>query len=320
VGAHHEFAFEGRRIIVRLPNRAPEIASGYDPNAKITCSAWRVVDGVNVPIRYEVHEFILYIDIAEQITIPEQALSLPARQDELFSENERKELTRITGEQEKIADRALSHWLKVLRWKSRIGFIGEPEVRSFDDSGVPRLQEISSGHDFWCGPFIVAAEARHGITKENWDDTAQALQSGAVAPTWFDFLFESQHRINNRDFTGAVLSMAIALEVMVRRLVTHHVDSLPIEPLLHEVFDHSNFRFILDRMGKLSFWDQELARACDLSMFRELMTVRNKVMHSADTSLVNPARIKTIYHCLEAFAYAVSGHLLKASPRPKENE
>jgi hypothetical protein len=114
--------------------------------------------------------------------------------------------------------------------------------------------------------------------------------------------------------------MAIALEVMVRRLETHHVDSLPIEPLLHEVFDHSNFRFILDRMGKLSFWDQELARACDLSMFRELMTVRNKVMHSADTSLVNPARIKTIYHCLEAFAYAVSGHLLKASPRPKENE
>ena len=310
-GARHEFPFEGRQTVVKLPSRVPEIGGKYDPHAPLTCDSWRQVDGVNIPLRYGVHEFAMYIDITDSIIVPAQALKLPNTQYELFSEREQKQLGVITKEQEKIADRALSYWLKVLRWKSRIGFIGEPEIRMFDDSGVPRLQDITSGHTFWCGPFIAFAEARQAITQEVWQDTSKALASGAVAPIWFDFLFDSQHRLNNSDFTAAILSMAIALEVMVRKLVTHHLDGLPIESILHEVIDTANFRSILNRIGKLSFWSEELKRACDLSAFNELMSVRDKVMHSADTSRVDPERLQAIYNRLETFAYAVSGHLLK---------
>lgn len=62
-------------------------------------------------------------------------------------------------------------------------------------------------------------------------------------------------RINNKDLTGGILSLAIALEVNMRRLFSHDLRQLSVQPVLLENFNLSNLRMLLNRMKKLDHWD-----------------------------------------------------------------
>jgi hypothetical protein len=124
---------------------------------------------------------------------------------------------------------------------------------------------------FWLQPGRIVVQGQKAITMADWQSAQMALSQNKIPPIWFAFLFEGQQRINDRDLTGAVLSLAIALESIIRNLVTQS----------------ASVKLILDLMPKFTFWNQDWERAADLDRFRKLMTWRNQVMHRADIKDLN---------------------------------
>jgi hypothetical protein len=210
---------------------------------------------------------------------------------------------------------AFGYWLRVLRWKSGIGHIGEPEVRAAGGSArTPSLQERETGHRFWLAPSIIVAPGRRAVTKSQWQATQDALTRMQPPPVWIDFLFDGEHRINNRDFTGAVLSLAIALEAIVRTLATQGLSTERVEPLIFKLVDRSNLRSILNDFRTLCFWSKEWERVTDFSAFNTLMNDRDRIMHSANTADLDEQKLRKLYAKLRPFAHFASDYLDSIPP------
>jgi hypothetical protein len=120
---------------------------------------------------------------------------------------------------------------------------------------------------------------------------------------WFDFLFYSEMRINNDDLVGAVLSLAIALEVNVRTIFSHDLGTTNIEPVMLEIFDQANLRALLNRIRKTRRWDKEWEKATDLGEINSLMNYRDRVMHSAETENIDVVKLRKMHAAVKTFAY-----------------
>ena len=80
------------------------------------------------------------------------------------------------------------------------------------------LKEQNSGRRLWLEPRYILAQMSMVVSSPQWDATQQAVAANKRAPIWFDYLFDSEMRINNNDLIGGILSLAIALEVNVRNI------------------------------------------------------------------------------------------------------
>jgi hypothetical protein len=111
--------------------------------------------------------------------------------------------------------------------------------------------------------------------------------------------------MNNKDFIGSVLSTAVALEVVTRQLVARCLDKQSIEPLILEILDQANFRGVLNRLNKMSFW-KKLEPAVDFKKFNKLMDLRNNIMHAADIAGLDAKELRTLHTAVREFAYFVT--------------
>jgi hypothetical protein len=307
LGARHEFTFSGKAIAVEIP-LAQENSTMPREFRSVECYKWRT-EG-NIPLEYQVKQIAMRIAVGHSLSIPEEALKVPPHRDELFTNAEREELQRLIDSLALLALDAFRHWLAVLRWISGVAYIGEPRVTHADDSSDgAALQESATRHRFWLQPRLIVVPGQKAITTAEWQSAQMALSQEKMPPIWFAFLFEGEQRLNNRDLIGAVLSLAIALESIIRNLVTDHLEKDRVEPLIFELVDRANLRSILSRVRNLTFWNQDLARVVDFSRFNELMDWRDRVMHSADTTALNEQDLRKTYAKLKKFAYFVSEYL-----------
>jgi hypothetical protein len=280
LGAQHSFTHSGRQVSVALP-QSEEINRPRHLR-RVVCDVWRT-EG-RVPLEYQVNEVTVRIAVGHPLAVPEEALKVAPRRDHLFTEFERNQLAQLIEEHAALAVDAFRYWLSVLRWKSKIGEIGEPQVKLPDQSsGGSALQESATGHRFWLDSIHIVAHASGIVNSSNWQSAQEALSESRSPPIWFDFIFQAQQRINNHDLIGAVLSLAIALEAIIRTLVTHNLSTQNVEPLICDIVDRANLRSILNRIKTLSLWNDEWKRQIDFGAFNELMNYRDRVMHSADT-------------------------------------
>jgi len=310
LGAKHLFEHAGRYISVELP-ATPQEDSKLDREFwDVECYKW--LSAGHVPLEYKVNRVRLRATIGTDIAVPEEALKVSPRRDELFTKPERDHLDNLIKGQSGLALDAFRHWLSVLRWKSRVGHIGEPQVRNSGHStGGAALQDSASGHRFWLQGHIIVGQGSKAVTPSGWQLAQAALKESKSPPIWFDFVFQGEQRINNHDLTGAVLSLAIALEAIVRTLVTHHLSEISIEPLISKIVDRANFRSILSGLRSLSFWDDGWEQVVDFSSFNALMDYRDRVMHSADTKDLERKKLRATHTKVEALAYFVSEFLGK---------
>jgi hypothetical protein len=305
VGARHTFCYFEKQVSVELPRE-----EGPPLDGDLWCYAWRT-EG-NVPINYQVRTIKLRVAVGDEIVVPEEALKISPRRDELFTESERKRLDKLIDDFSALAVDAFRYWLSVLRWKSGVGHIGEPQVKYADhSSGGAALQDSATGHRFWLQPHVIAAQGSKVITLSEWQSAQQALSDSKNPPIWFEFVFEGEQRINNRDLIGAALSLAIGLEAIVRTLATHHLSTQSVEPLIYEIVDRANLRSILTRLRCLSFWNKDWERIVDFSEFNVLMNYRDRIMHSADTKDLTEQRLRKLLAKVKALAYFASAFLGK---------
>ena len=305
LGAEHVFDYSERQVSVAIPNTRKESQDLPREFWGVECYKWRSAG--NVPLEYKVNRIKMQVAVGNEIAVPEQALKVAPRQDELFTKPERERFDKLVNEQSELAIDAFRYWLSVLRWKARVGHIGEPQVKASDhSSGGSALQDSASGHRFWLQGHRIAVQGSKVITPSEWHLTQKALMESKSPPIWFDFVFQGEQRINNHDLTGAVLSLAIALEALIRGLTTHYLSKQPVEPLICEIVDRANFRSILTRLRKLTFWNSDWEKAVDFSTFNILMDYRDRVMHSADIKMLDRNELMSIHAKVKSLAYFIS--------------
>jgi hypothetical protein len=306
IGAKHAFTFENRQTEAKLPSLERNV-DGTERTDKIECLHWRRIEGVDIPQSYHVSCVDFLIDLDHTIDVPSEALVRPPTQMELFTERQKSDLKSLTAEHEAIAARAVSRWLKILRWKTRIGYIAEPQLVDHESGWGTYLVEASTGHRFWSSGGVIVVEPEHPVTEAAWLEVQHALADGIEPPIWFDFLFDAEHRLSNGDLTGAVLSAAIGFESVMRTLVARHLPpEAATEQIVTDVLDNANLRFILNKRKKMRFWEPDWERRFgNFSLFQELMNQRDRIMHSGDTSALSVINWKEVIRSVTEFAYFV---------------
>ncbi|WP_316189743.1 hypothetical protein [Bradyrhizobium sp. SZCCHNS1054] len=302
VAAKHEFMFGGKKAIITLPPLEKESVP-YEQR-RIECRAWKT--DWHVPIEYDVHSLDVEIEVEEPISVPEALRQLHPNQYELLQPPEREQLDKIVSETGAELHKAFAHWLRVLRWKSEIGYIGEPSISyagGHQGGGGAVLRERSTGHRMWLQGQTVFAIGSRAVTVDQWQATQAALSSGKTPPVWFDFLFDAEMRINNNDLVGSVLSLAISFEVNVRFVFSRHLSMASIEPVIIEIFDQTNLRGLLNRLKRTRDWNDNWAAATDLSTLNSLMNRRDGVMHSAKVENLDPRELRKTLAAVKKFAY-----------------
>jgi hypothetical protein len=300
ISARHEFIFEDRPVTVQLPALHKEELP-FDQR-RIDCYKWKSVG--HIPLEYQVNNLDVEIELEDSIRVPKKVLQLHPNQFDAFDSCEQQRLNKIVGEMGSVASRAFEHWLRVLRWKSGVGHIGEPSVRyAAADGGGAVLRERATGHRFWLQGHTITGYGRRAVTLAEWDSTRTALNAKRVPPVWFDFLFDGEMRINNNDLVGAVLSLAIALEVNIRTVFSGELQKGTVEPAVLEIFDQANLRALLNRIKKLRYWNKDWDAVTDLSTFNSLMNYRDRAMHSAETKHLDALDLRKMYAAARKFAY-----------------
>jgi hypothetical protein len=306
ISAKHEFVFEGRPVTLSLPGLDKDTVP--PEQRRIECHKWKSVG--NIPLEYNVNSLDIEMELGDTIRVPEPVRHLHPNQFELFKPHEQKNLDQTVAEAGTIVRRAFEYWLRMLRWKSGIGYIGEPSIRyAGAHEGGAVLRDRLSGHRMWLQPHVIRAVGSRPVTTSQWDATQVALTACKLPPVWFEFLFDSEMRINNNDLVGAVLSLAIALEVNVRTIFSHDLRTADIEPVMLEIFDQTNLRALLNRIKKMRRWDKEWEKATDLSEINSLMNYRDRVMHSAQTENLDEVELRKMHAAVKKFAYFTCDHL-----------
>jgi len=147
------------------------------------------------------------------------------------------------------------------------------------------------------------------VTSTEWDAVQAALSSNKQPPVWLEFLFEARMRMNNEDLVGAVLTLAIAFEVSLRKIFSAELERLNADPAILAVLDVANLRALLTRLKKTRAWNGDWEDATDFSTLHKLMDYRDGVMHMAKVERLNDAELPTMYAAVEKFAY-FSAHVL----------
>jgi len=296
----HEFISEGKSVTIRLPPLEDEKVP--IDQRRVILDKWKTAG--NVPLEYQVNDVDLEVDIERTIRVPEAMLRFPPNQFGLLQPKEQKQLDGVVTTMGGLAGRAFGYWLQVLRWKSKIGHIGEARVQYAGHGGRGAvLREEVTGARLWLQPNVITAVGSTAVSLTEWNATQTALTASKRSPIWFDFIFDSDIRINNNDLTGGILSLAIALEVNVRAIFSRDLRRLSVEPVLLEIFDQTNLRALLNRIKRLKHWDQQWEQAADLSSFNTIMNYRDRVMHSAATEKLDAKELRRLNATVKEFGY-----------------
>jgi hypothetical protein len=299
VAATHQFVFNGKPVTISLPaTDNPDVPFDLKKLRRIS---WRSTDGV--ALKYAVRSLTVEMELPEPVHVPEELLSLPPKQRQLVQADGQRRLDGTVCNAAEELRATFAYWLTILRWRSGIGHIGEPTVSHGGDHQRAALRERETGHRFWTQTAIVTVQLDTAVTEENWAATQSALLDGKTAPIWFDFLFDSQMRLNNKDLVGAVLSLAVALETNVRYIFFGELSKTSVDPVVVEVFDLANLRALLSRLKKTKHWNSRWASATELSTFNRLMDLRNNVMHLARINELDEKELRRMHKAVKTFAY-----------------
>ncbi len=299
VGSKHQFVFDGCRTLVMLPTAGMERPTFE--GSPIRCDQWKS-EGM-IPLAYQVNSIDFEIQLGDTIDIPEEMLKLPAKQIGMLGETEANNLDSKVEKAADILKRTFSYWLRVLRWKSGIGYIGEPSIEYAGLSGGSALTDRTTGHRLWLQTHVIRIAGTKAITLEHWSAAQAALSGNKEPPVWFEFLFEARMRISNNDLVGAVLTLAIAFEVNLRKIFSVELEALDVEPVTLQIVDLANLRALLSRVKKTRRWNENWEAVTDLSTLHKLMDYPDGVMHMAKIESLNEKELLKMYGAVEKFAY-----------------
>jgi hypothetical protein len=82
--------------------------------------------------------------------------------------------------------------------------------------------------------------------------------------------------MNNKDFVGAVLALAIVFEVSLRKIFSVELERLKADPAVLAVIDVANLRALLTRLKKTRAWNGEWEDATNSAHCISLWTAESE--------------------------------------------
>ena len=168
VGAAHEFVFDGMQFTLHLP-RVDSEGVPFELR-RLRLYKWQT-EGT-VPLEYEVRSLDVEVELADSVRIPEEVLRLHPNQFNLFTPDEQAKLNKLVADAGQALRTAFGYWLRMLRWKSGIGYIGEPSIRyAGGGQGGAVLRERGTKHRMWLQGGVVSVTGSHPVTLAEWNAT-----------------------------------------------------------------------------------------------------------------------------------------------------
>lgn len=292
LGQEHKYEFGERRVTVRLPPAEFEAGSA-DPKGKfapvIHSRQHRSANPTPATSYYEVEYLIVEIELPEAIRIPQSLLEHSAVRMSPTLRSEERQLNKLSEQYDSLLAAAWLHWMRVARWATNEHSIGLPgvEIEGSPDLAMSRLYDTATGHGVWTSPASITLMRSVQINAKKWAHIGRVLSGPQTPPIWIEYLVEGRHRLANRDYSGCVLSSAIACETMARAAFSHLVGS-PANAGAAELVDRTAAQAIVGRWEALTGLKAE-------GSVHKLFDTRNRLVHSGRTDIVDEKIASTAY-------------------------
>jgi hypothetical protein len=300
-GSMHRFKLHDRiPIEVHLPKAPPRKAIG-DPDmrehADLWCYVWR--SKTKTPVEYVVRQVRLFVDLKCTLTIPQPALDRvdPSH----HTKSARHDLDNVVESAEHLAEDAFRLWVRTLRWKSLNAHISQMLIEPMDVSHGAYLANLDTRKSFYSAPGIINVSGRKPITRRMWNSCGKALRDSKTPPLWLDFLFEGEHRVAASDLHGGIVSLAIACELLIRRLV--------MRPTNRRFFSLLKRRLVgnlLDQWSNIGPTGTRLNAAMDREKLKRLFDLRNGIMHRGEIGALKQSECRDLAKVARTFIVAGS--------------
>ena len=275
VGSSHRWPFDNKEAEIRLPQK-PEWRDGILGNDKISCGSFRRYGTRLQPLVFDIHSVDLMILLPGKRVIPNETLGRVS--DEGFTKRQRSSLDRLCEDVASMSDKAFEYWLRVLRWVTMNSKIGQPSVIDNQSGWSTHLLDETSGQPFYASGQTYLVPAQYPISKREWRRAQELLHCAEEPPIWVDFLFEAEHRLDNGDLHGGILSLAIGCESLLKKLFSLHARRPTNEKFL-QLIDHTPTRAIIAAWEDLGFKTKAWKNAFDKKALNALYEERNRIVH-----------------------------------------
>lgn len=295
----HEFEFRGKRIIIRLPKR-PKTKDWHSRHAPITCWAHRVRGGRRVPVRYSIHEVEALLDTGRHRLVRDDAF---ARVDvSLFPQGQRIALDKICEPHFEMLNDAFEHWLAVLRWTSGFHTLGAPTPDQRKSKWGAYLADAETRRRFYAPAHLFTVRRAPLLTRRHWTQAQKALLAEQDIPVWQQYLAEAKQKVRAEDLRGVVLDTAIAVETLVRQLLSSAIlrkSTSTAETLINTI----PIARLLDKWYQLGFDSKQWREIDALKDLKSLFEIRNWVMHRGYKPGTDADRVYAGLSAAEAFIH-----------------
>lgn len=309
MGSEHRFRFRDRTVSVHVPDVGmADRGDGFDNVAE--CRHWKTVNGKQIPLSYDVYKIDLYVDLLEPINIPPIMLQSSPKQDHLISKTVAEQFEYICTEHEQLAYMAFEYWIRVLRWKSQYWRIGQPEVIGRKSGWGTYLVSKRSKKRFWIGVRKIIARRHHIVTLEEMNAVQKAVKTQDEPPIWIEYLSDAEHKFDNGDFNGCILSLAISCESIFRRIVEEQIpDNNNVDPQVFATLSEINIRSMFKYITKYQFWGAQWKGHCNWQLINNLFDKRNDIIHAGFRGSIEEKQVDKIKAAVSTFVIFANQHL-----------
>lgn len=275
-GMAHEFDHHGCRVKIQLPDR-PRQSDRDNASSKIQCLHHRRRNGKKYPVSYLVNSVDMTIETGKIRKIPQNAIG--AVDHSVFNSRQLKSLDNFTERYEIIVDSAFERWLDVLRWKTGNHTICPNHENRQKSLWGPYLFDVSTNQRFYCPPIRRTAKWLKSVSKKDWRLVQVSLEDNLDVPIWHLYLAEAFQKKELEDVRGFILSLAIAIESIMKALINKHVvASAP--PKFKEVVEKIGIGRILDGWVKINFRNNRWKSLTkEIKLVKNVFFERNSIMH-----------------------------------------
>lgn len=277
LGRTHTFQYENHDIKISLPviQFADDSNEPSGENAHLVNfrSGW--VDR-NSPERsfYSVEYLDIEIAIDGTQEIPNSTLAHRAVQIPESKTGETAKLDEIAEKYQSMLVSVWRHWIRMTRWATNQYQVGLNDIEIGDGGEIsyPRICERETRYAVWASPVVFRVLRSAEIDLPRWDHIQTVLNTGHLPPIWFEYLVEAHSRFERSDFSGCLLSCAIACET-ITRAAFRRLAGTPLNETAGELIDRTAAQAILGNWKKLTGIKADGA-------VHALFDQRNKLVHS----------------------------------------
>jgi hypothetical protein len=225
VAATHQFEFGGFSVRIELPSHAflpPRLREvGRQVRGLDRCglAAWDPVGLRPANARQgEVTSFApRYVIVTALRRLPEDPFAIEWDQKAYEAIGDRPGIRELQGAFASALDDAFEYWLGVIRWHTGNGFIGR---QSRPHSYEPPLFDAETGEVLAVGHVTLSDGIMQVMRLEDWESAQRSLAAGERPPLAPQYYFSGVLEMQLGDIGRAVVDLAIAAEVHMKREVT----------------------------------------------------------------------------------------------------